>query len=239
MRRGRRTTAGTTRSVKAYGPLHAGPGRRGAALRAGDLRGPQGLPARRRLDLGVPARRPTPPGSSARRAGWPCRELPAEDFLGVDRGARRRPTRTGCPSRRRGQPLPAAVHVRVRGVPRACGRAEHVPYCVIASPGRRRTSPAGVKPVSIWLSEEYTRAAPGGTGAAKCGGNYAASLAAQQRGHRATAATRSCFLDAVEHRWVEELGGMNMFFVYGRRHARSTPRADRHDPRGRHPGLAS
>jgi len=74
--------------------------------------------------------------------------------------------------------------------------------------------PRGVKPVSVWLSEEYTRAAPGGTGEAKCSGNYAASLVAQ-----AQAAEQGCdqvvWLDAVTHRWVEEMGGMNLFFVYG------------------------
>jgi branched-chain amino acid aminotransferase len=67
--------------------------------------------------------------------------------------------------------------------------------------------------VSIWVSENYTRAAPGGTGAAKCGGNYAASLVPQanaiERGH-----DQVVFLDAAEHRWVEELGGMNVFFVF-------------------------
>ena len=71
----------------------------------------------------------------------------------------------------------------------------------------------GPKAVTIWASENYTRAAPGGTGAAKCGGNYAASLAAQ-----AEAATKGCdqvvFLDAVERRYIEELGGMNIFFVF-------------------------
>ena len=70
----------------------------------------------------------------------------------------------------------------------------------------------GVRPVSLWVSHDYTRAAPGGTGAAKCGGNYATSLVAQ-----AEAIRRGCdqvvFLDAVERRWVEELGGMNIFFV--------------------------
>lgn len=74
--------------------------------------------------------------------------------------------------------------------------------------------PRGVKPVSVWLSEDYTRAAPGGTGEAKCAGNYAASLIAQ-----AQAAAEGCdqvvWLDAVTHRWVEEMGGMNLFFVYG------------------------
>ncbi len=67
--------------------------------------------------------------------------------------------------------------------------------------------------VSVWVSQEYTRAAPGGTGAAKCGGNYAASLIAQ-----AEASKHGCdqvvFLDAVERKWVEELGGMNIFFVF-------------------------
>jgi branched-chain amino acid aminotransferase len=67
--------------------------------------------------------------------------------------------------------------------------------------------------VSVWVSQEYTRAAPGGTGAAKCGGNYAASLVAQ-----AEASKHGCdqvvFLDAAERKWIEELGGMNIFFVF-------------------------
>ena len=70
----------------------------------------------------------------------------------------------------------------------------------------------GVRPISLWVSHDYTRAGPGGTGAAKCGGNYATSLIAQ-----AEATARGCdqvvFLDATERRWVEELGGMNIFFV--------------------------
>lgn len=71
----------------------------------------------------------------------------------------------------------------------------------------------GVKPVSIWLSKQYTRAAEGGTGAAKCGGNYAASLLAGQEA-AANGCDQVCFLDALEHKWVEELGGMNLFFVF-------------------------
>jgi branched-chain amino acid aminotransferase len=71
----------------------------------------------------------------------------------------------------------------------------------------------GVKPVTVWISDEYTRAAPGGTGAAKCGGNYAASLSAT-----AEALEHGCdqvvFLDAIERKYVDELGGMNIFFVY-------------------------
>jgi branched-chain amino acid aminotransferase len=86
-------------------------------------------------------------------------------------------------------------------------------YLLIASPAGSYF-PSGVKPVTVWLSTEYTRAAQGGTGEAKFAGNYAASLAAQ-----AQAAAEGCdqvvWLDAVEHRWVEEMGGMNLCFVYG------------------------
>jgi branched-chain amino acid aminotransferase len=86
-------------------------------------------------------------------------------------------------------------------------------YLLIASPAGPYF-PRGVQPVSVWLSTEYTRAAPGGTGEAKCAGNYAASLVAQ-----AQAAAKGCdqvvWLDALEHRFVEEMGGMNLYFVYG------------------------
>jgi len=71
----------------------------------------------------------------------------------------------------------------------------------------------GAPSVSIWVSQEYTRAAKGGTGAAKCGGNYAASLLAQAEATR-NGCDQVVFLDAVERRWVEELGGMNVFFVF-------------------------
>lgn len=89
--------------------------------------------------------------------------------------------------------------------------AQRVTYCCIASPAGPYFS-TGVRPVSIWISTRYTRAAPGGTGAAKTGGNYAASLAAQQE-----AASHGCdqvmFSDAAEHAWLEELGGMNVYVV--------------------------
>jgi branched-chain amino acid aminotransferase len=85
-------------------------------------------------------------------------------------------------------------------------------YLVIMSPVGGYFK-SGAPAVSLWISQNYTRAAPGGTGAAKCGGNYAASLVAQ-----AEASKHGCdqvvFLDAAEHRWVEELGGMNVFFVF-------------------------
>ena len=69
------------------------------------------------------------------------------------------------------------------------------------------------KAISVWVSKNYTRAAPGGTGAAKCGGNYAASLIALAEATR-QGCDQVLFLDAVERRWVEELGGMNIFFVF-------------------------
>jgi len=81
------------------------------------------------------------------------------------------------------------------------------------------TTPAGAyfnaaKAVTVWISTEYVRAAIGGTGEAKCGGNYAASLVAQKQ-----AAAQGCeqvvWLDAKERFWVEEMGGMNLYFVKG------------------------
>ncbi|HWC34355.1 MAG TPA: branched-chain amino acid aminotransferase [Mycobacteriales bacterium] len=89
--------------------------------------------------------------------------------------------------------------------------ASHVTFLVIASPVGPYFS-SGAKQVTIWLSEDYTRAAPGGTGAAKCSGNYAASLVAQQEGI-ANGCDQVLFLDSTERRWVEELGGMNLWFV--------------------------
>ena len=85
-------------------------------------------------------------------------------------------------------------------------------FCVIASSvGSYFKSAADA--VSVWVSQEYTRAAPGGTGAVKCGGNYAASLLAQAEATR-HGCDQVVFLDAVERKWIEELGGMNVFFVF-------------------------
>jgi branched-chain amino acid aminotransferase len=90
--------------------------------------------------------------------------------------------------------------------------ARHVTYAVIASPAGAYF-PGGVKPVDIWLTTEYARAGAGGTGAAKCGGNYASSLLPQQEAY-ANGCQQVAFLDSSEHKYVEELGGMNLFFVY-------------------------
>ncbi|HEY1135078.1 MAG TPA: branched-chain amino acid aminotransferase [Nocardioides sp.] len=90
--------------------------------------------------------------------------------------------------------------------------SQHVTYMVIASPAGAYFK-GGVKPVSLWLTEEYTRAGRGGMGAAKTGGNYASSLVAQQEAS-AHGCDQVVFLDAQEGRYVEELGGMNMYFVH-------------------------
>lgn len=89
--------------------------------------------------------------------------------------------------------------------------SREVTYCVIASPAGAYFK-GGVKPVSLWLSRNYSRAGVGGTGAAKCGGNYASSLAAQIEANE-RGCDQSVFLDSVEGKYVEELGGMNVFFV--------------------------
>jgi branched-chain amino acid aminotransferase len=91
--------------------------------------------------------------------------------------------------------------------------SSQVTFILIGSPSGSYF-PSGIKPVTVWLSEDFSRAAPGGTGEAKTGGNYAGGLLAQ-----AQAAQQGCdqvvWLDSQEHRWVEEMGGMNLCFVFG------------------------
>ena len=92
---------------------------------------------------------------------------------------------------------------------RAANRAE---YRVIASPvGPYFTG--GLKPVSIWIALDSARAGKHGTGEAKTGGNYAASLLAQQEGYE-QGCSQVMFLDAETATNIEELGGMNLFFVF-------------------------
>lgn len=89
--------------------------------------------------------------------------------------------------------------------------AREYKFMVIASPVGNYFK-SGVPAVKIWVAQDYVRAAQGGTGAAKTGGNYAASLVPQ-----AEAIAQGCdqvvFLDAKERKWIEELGGMNLFFA--------------------------
>ena len=146
---------------------------------------------------------------SSRRLAFP--ELPVEDFV---------------------QAVDALVAVDQRWVPDPAGEkslylrpfmiatevflgvrpAQHVTFLVIASPAGAYFK-GGVKPVTLWLTEDYTRAGRGGMGAAKTGGNYASSLVAQQEA-TAQGCDQVVFLDAQHGKYVEELGGMNLYFVH-------------------------
>lgn len=85
-------------------------------------------------------------------------------------------------------------------------------FLLLASPSGAYF-PAGVKPVTVWISDDYVRAAPGGTGFAKCAGNYAASLVAQRQA-KEQGCDQVVWLDAIHRHHIEEMGGMNIFFVY-------------------------
>ena len=193
----------------------------------------EGLKAYRRPDGSVATFRPEAERRALpalRRAGSPCPSCRS-------RPSSRRATRWSSRTRRW---VPAhggeeSLYLRPFMIATEVGLgvrpANEYLFIVIASPAGAYF-PGGVKPVSIWLSEDYVRAVPGGMGDAKTGGNYAASLLAQ-----AEAAAKGCdqvaYLDAVEHKWVEELGGMNLYFVYedSDRHARAHRlAARRHHP---------
>ncbi len=172
----------------------------------------EGLKAYRHADGSVWTFRPEANGArlarSAQRLALP--QLPVEDFVAT---------------------VDALVQVEQRWVPDGAGEkslylrpfmfaseaflgvrpARHVTYVVIASPAGSYFV-GGPKPVSLLVSEHYTRAAVGGMGAAKTGGNYASSLAPQQEAI-ARGFDQVVFLDAVERTYVEELGGMNLYFV--------------------------
>lgn len=89
--------------------------------------------------------------------------------------------------------------------------APHVVYYLIASPSGPYF-PHGFQPVSIWVTREYHRTGPGGTGDCKTAGNYAASLLPQQYAQD-KGFEQVCFVDAVEQKYLEELGGMNLFIA--------------------------
>ena len=72
--------------------------------------------------------------------------------------------------------------------------------------------PEGIKPVKIFVEREYVRAVKGGTGYAKVGGNYACSLIGQQKAEE-LGYSQVLWLDGVEHKYIDEVGAMNVFFV--------------------------
>ncbi|MDR1633437.1 MAG: branched-chain amino acid aminotransferase [Bifidobacteriaceae bacterium] len=144
---------------------------------------------------------------SARRLALP--ELPVEDFLDslaalvkVDQAWV--PAEPGTSLYLRPFMFASEPFIGVRA-------AHEVTYLVIASPVGAYFK-GGLAPVSIWVDQTYHRAGPGGTGAAKCGGNYAASLVSQELAY-AHGCEQVLFLDAATSTCLEELGGMNVALV--------------------------
>jgi branched-chain amino acid aminotransferase len=177
----------------------------------------EGMKAYRHDDGSIWTFRPEANGErlqrSSRRLALP--ELPVEDFVAT---------------------VDALVQADQRWVPESSGEkslylrpfmfaserflgvrpAKHVTYMVIASPAGAYFS-KGPTPITLWLTEEYTRAGRGGMGSAKTGGNYASSLVAQQEA-MAQGCDQVVFLDGQEGQYVEELGGMNLYFVHADGH---------------------
>ena len=197
------------RRIEPYGPILLDPA--AAVLHYGQEIF-EGLKAYRHADGSVWTFRPWANAArfaaSARRLALP--ELPAEDFLGS---------------------IEALVSVDLAWVPGADETSLYlrpfmfaseaflgvrpsrgVDYLLIASPVGPYFA-GGVKPGSSWVSENWNRSGPGGTGAAKCGGNYAASLLPQQEAYQ-QGCEQVCFLDAATGTQLEELGGMNIFLVH-------------------------
>ncbi|HIW92820.1 MAG TPA: branched-chain amino acid aminotransferase [Candidatus Corynebacterium avicola] len=172
----------------------------------------EGLKAYRQPDGSIATFRPDKNAarirSSARRMAMP--EVPEELFLEslrqiVDVDSAWVPEAGG----------EAALYLRPFMVSNEVGLGVHpansYSFYVIASPAGAYFK-GGITPVSVWLSTEYVRAAPGGTGAAKFAGNYAASLAAQSFAEE-QGCDQVVWLDAAEHTWIEEMGGMNLAFI--------------------------
>ena len=198
----------TDRRVEAYGPLLLDPAT--AVLHYGQEIF-EGLKAYRHADGSVWTFRPGANAerfaASARRLALP--ELPVADFIAAIE-ALVRTDEAWVPSEPETslylRPFMYASETFL-GV-RPSREAE---FLVIASPVGPYFS-GGVRPVSIWVSEDYHRVGRGGTGAAKCGGNYAASLLPQQEAHQ-QGCDQVAFLDAATNSTLEELGGMNIYVV--------------------------
>jgi branched-chain amino acid aminotransferase len=196
--------------LKAYGPLALDPAT--SVLHYGQEIF-EGMKAYSQPDGGVSLFRPTANAErfnrSAVRMALP--ELPVEDFVAtvnalVKQDIKWVPQNIGESLYIRPFMIATEVGLGVRP-------SNHATYLVITTPASAYFNPN--KAVTVWISTEFVRAAKGGTGAAKTGGNYAGSLLAQKQ-----AAAEGCdqvvWLDAIEHRWVEEMGGMNLYFVKGK-----------------------
>jgi branched-chain amino acid aminotransferase len=173
----------------------------------------EGFKAYRQPDGGIASFRPASNAQrfnqSAARLAMP--ELPVERFVeaaDVLIRAEREWVPSGVGESLYLRPLAIATEAALGVRP-----AKEYLFLLFGSPSGNYWGPQGVKPISVWLCTDYVRAAPGGTGAAKCAGNYAASLIAQQKAIEA-GCQQVIWLDAVQKKYVEEMGGMNLFFVF-------------------------
>lgn len=195
--------------IEAYAPLKMDPG---AAVLHYALECFEGLKAYRHADQSVWLFRPDANAErfqhSAKRLYLP--EVSIADFLG-SLAALVKKDINWVPSRRE-----YTLYLRpfmFASEPFLGVRApKEVDYCVIASPSGPYFK-GGMKPVNIWVEDTWFRTGPGGTGFAKCGGNYAASLLGEYKGidH---GCEQVCFVDAATKTYLEELGGMNMFVLH-------------------------
>lgn len=198
-----------TKLIEPYGPLTLDPA--ASVLHYGQEIF-EGLKAYRHDDGSVWTFRPgfnaARLNASARRLAIP--ELPAEDFIASIVGLVRAdedwvPSAPGSSLYLRPFVLATEPFLGVRA-------AHKYDYLCIASPSGAYFT-GGFEGINVWVSPDYHRAGPGGTGAAKSGGNYASSLVpkleAKEEGY-----DEVCFLDAATNKNIDELGGMNVFVVY-------------------------
>ena len=97
---------------------------------------------------------------------------------------------------------------------------EYLHYIILSPVGPY--FPDGFNPISVYVSHDHVRAVRGGTGEAKTPGNYAASIAISEAA-RGKGCQQVLWLDAVERRYIDEVGAMNIAFVYGDREIRTPP----------------
>ena len=174
----------------------------------------EGLKAYRQADGGIASFRPDANSArmnrSAVRMAMP--ELPRELFLGaIDELVKQDVAWVPADTEKSLylRPFMFATEIGL-GVNRPSG--EYL-FLLIASPAGSYFGGVA-RPVKVWMCEDFVRAAPGGTGEAKCAGNYAASFMAQAQAVE-KGCDQVCWLDAHEHKYVEEMGSNNLFFVYG------------------------
>lgn len=199
----------TDRRIEPYGPLKLDPG---ASVLHYAQEVFEGLKAYYHADGSIWLFRPDANAerfqNSAERLSLP--QLSVDDFIGsvtalVQRDKAWVPTRREYTLYMRPFMFASEPFLGVR-------KSKEVDYCVIASPSGPYFT-GGVKPVSIWVEDKWFRTGPGGTGFAKCGGNYAASLVGEYNGIN-HGCEQVCFVDAATKTYLEELGGMNMFTVH-------------------------